>query len=134
MRFSPRQVDTKVGGSVTVALIMEAGSDVAATPMTLKFDPRILKLNDAVRGDFMAQGDQQPLFSKNIDNASGTVTIQLGRLPRTPGSYGSGVLFNLNFEAVGKGVATVTIPDFAVLSSQGQKDPARVGRLTVTVK
>ena len=52
-----------------------------------------------VRGDFLASDGQQPVFTKNIMNDTGTATIQLNRQPGTPGVNGGGVLVTLNFQA-----------------------------------
>ena len=102
--------------------------------MEIHFDPKILRLNDVVRGDFFSRDGQQPLFTKNILNDTGTATIQLNRLAGTPGVTGSGVLVTLNFQAVGKGTTAVTISNLSVSNSQGQAIASGTPQLTVNVK
>jgi general secretion pathway protein D len=134
VHFSPSQVDTSPSNSFIVALSLEGGSDVAAAPLQIQFDPKILQLNGVTRGDFFASDGQQPVFTWNILNESGLATIQLNRLPGTPGANGSGVLITLNFQTVGKGSTTVTIPNLSVRSSQGQVLASGSPQLAVNVK
>ncbi|SPE37939.1 Type II and III secretion system protein [Candidatus Sulfopaludibacter sp. SbA6] len=134
VRFSPAQVDTSVSSSITVAVTLDDGKDVAGAPMQIQFDPKILRLNDVVRGDFFSRDGQQPLFSKNILNDAGTASIQLNRMPRTPGISGGGVLVTLNFQAVSKGATAVTITNLPIKDSQGQAIAAGTPRLSVNVK
>jgi len=127
-------VDTSVSSSITVAVTLDDGKDVAGAPMQIQFDPKILRLNDVVRGDFFSRDGQQPLFSKNILNDAGTASIQLNRMPRTPGISGGGVLVTLNFQAVSKGATAVTITNLPIKDSQGQAIAAGTPRLSVNVK
>ena len=64
-----------------------------------QFDPKVVKLNDAGRGDFFSSDGQIPLFTKNIQNDAGAAAMNLNRLPNSPGVSGSGVLTTLIFQA-----------------------------------
>jgi general secretion pathway protein D len=134
VHFSPSQVDTSLSNSFSVTLSLDGGVDVAAVPLQVQFDPKILQLNDVVRGDFFSRDGQQPVFTKDYRNDSGTATIQLNRLPGTPGATGSGALVTLNFQTVGKGSTNVTIPNLSVRSSQGQVLATGSPQLAVNVK
>jgi general secretion pathway protein D len=134
VHFSPAQVDTSVSSSITVALTLDEGKDVTGAPLEIQFDPKILRLNDIVRGDFFSRDGQQPLFAKNILNDTGTASIQLNRMAGTPGVTGSGVLVTLNFQAVSKGTTAVTISNLSVKNSQGQAIASGTPRLSVNVK
>ncbi|HEV3197211.1 MAG TPA: cohesin domain-containing protein [Bryobacteraceae bacterium] len=134
VHFSPSQQDTSQSSNFMVALSLEGGTDVAAAPLQIQFDPKILQLNGVARGDFFSSDGQMPVFTWNILNESGAATIQLNRLPGTPGVNGSGVLITLNFQAVGKGSTTVTIPNLSVRSSQGQVLATGSPQLVVNVK
>ena len=60
------------------------------------------------------------IFTKNILNDAGDATINLNRMPGASGVSGSGTLVTLTFQAVGRGVATVSVPQFTARNSQGQ--------------
>jgi general secretion pathway protein D len=134
IRFLPTQVVTSVQGSITVALVIENGSDVASAPMQLQFDPKVVRLTDIGRGDFLSSDGQVPVFTKNIMNDTGSAILNLNRQPGTPGSSGSGVLVTLILQGVGKGVTNVTIPNLSVRNSQGQVVASGSPSVAVTVK
>ncbi len=120
VRFLPAQVETTPQGTMTVALIIENATDVSSAPLQVTFDPKVVKLNDAGRGDFFSSDGQTPVFTKNIQNDAGAAAMNLNRLPNTPGVSGSGVLTTLVFQGVAKGSTTVTVPNLTVRNAQGQ--------------
>jgi general secretion pathway protein D len=134
VHFTPAQVDTSQGANVVVTIALEGGTDVASAPMQIAFDPKFLRLNDITRGDFLSSDGQQPTFTKNILNDTGAATVQLGRLPGTPGVNGAGTLVTLNFQAVGKGSTAVLVPNLTVRNSQGQVVSTSSPQLTVNIR
>jgi general secretion pathway protein D len=134
VRFLPAQTQTTVQGTITVALVIENGSDVAAAPMQFQFDPKVVRLNDIGRGDFLSGDGQVPVFTKNIQNDNGTAIINLNRQPGTAGSNGSGVLVTLIFQGVGSGSTSVTIPNLSIRNSQGQVVASGSPSITIAVK
>jgi len=113
---------------------MEGGADVASAPIQIQFDPKLLRLNDVLLGDFFTKDARQPVFTKNILNDTGSAVIQLSRPPGTPGVDGSGTLVTLNFQALARGTAVVTIPHLAVRNTKGAIVSNSTPQLTVTVK
>jgi general secretion pathway protein D len=115
--FRPAQVAAELSSTFSVAVTLQGGVDVTSAPMQIQFDPKVVRLNDVTAGDFLAQGGVQPVLAKNIENDSGTATIQLSR---EGGVSGTGTLAILNFQAIARGGTIVAIPDLRVLNSQGQ--------------
>jgi general secretion pathway protein D len=134
VRFLPPQVEINAQGTTTVALIIENATDVSSAPLQVTFDPKVVKLNDAGRGDFFSSDGQIPVFTKNIQNDAGAAAMNLSRLPDTPGVSGTGVLTTLIFQAVAKGSTTVTVPNLTVRNAQGQVVFSGSPRLTISVK
>ena len=134
MRFSPSQVDTGVSSSVNVSVTLDDVKDVGVAQMQIQFDPKILRLNGITRGDFFSRDGQQPLFTKDSRNDSGTASIQLNRMPGSPGVSGGGVLATFDFQTVGKGATAVTISSLSLKNSQGQAIAAGTARLPFNVK
>jgi len=134
VRFLPPQVETGPQGAVTVALIIENATDAASAPLQVTFDPKVVKLNDAGRGDFFSSDGQIPVFTKNIQNDAGAAAMNLNRLPNLPGVSGSGVLTTLMFQAVAKGSTTVTVPNLTVRNTQGQVIFSGSPQVTINVK
>ena len=132
--FNPSQVEANQGGTVTVTLAVEGATDLTAAPMQIQFDPKVLSLTDAVPGGFLGSDGRQPMFTKNIQNESGTASIQLNRPAGSPGLSGSGALITLTFQAVGKGSSTITIPNLTLRNSQGASLTSASPQVGVTIK
>jgi len=133
--FTPSQVDTKVGQSISVTVAIDRASDLAAAPMIVQFDPKVLKLNDVTEGSALSAGGQQTVFTKNIQNDAGKASIQLSLPPGKPGvDTTAGTLVTLNFQAVETGISSVTIPFLTVRNSRGQVIASNSPQLTVSVK
>jgi general secretion pathway protein D len=131
--FQPSQADTTLSATLNVVVAVENAADLSSAPMQIQFDPKILRLNNVTVGSLM-QGNQQPAFTQNVLNDNGSATIQLSRLPGTGGVSGSGALVNLSFQAVGRGMSTVTIPNLTLSNSQGQPITVANPQLSVTVR
>jgi general secretion pathway protein D len=134
VHFLQPQAETTPQAVMPVALVIENASDVSSAPLQITFDSKVVKLNDASRGDFFSSDGQIPVFTKNIQNDAGAAAINLNRLPGTTGVSGSGVLATMIFQGVAKGSTTVTIPNLTVRNSQGQVVFTGTPQMTITVK
>jgi hypothetical protein len=132
--FVPAQASTEVNGTVTVSLMVENAADLASTPMQVRFDPKILRLNDVVRGNLLTSDGQQVAFSKNVLNDTGEATVNVSRFPTTGGVSGSGSLVTFVFQAVGRGDTIVTAPQLTLRNSQSQPILTAAPQLSVSVK
>jgi general secretion pathway protein D len=134
VQFAPGQVQTRVGGQVVVSVTLDGGTDVAFAPLEIRFDPKVLRLNDVVPGTLLGNDGQQPVFTKNIMNDNGTASVQLSRRPGAAGVNGSGTLVTMQFQAVGRGETIVTIPQVSVRNSHGQPVASGSPQLTVNIQ
>lgn len=130
--FVPDKVETTVGGTVTVSLVLENATDLMGAPIQIKFDPKILRMNDVVKGTLL--GGEEAMFTKNIMNDTGDAAVTLQRAPRSGGVSGSGTLVTMSFQAVGPGVASVSVPQFTPRNTQAQPLLTASPVLMVTVK
>lgn len=134
VNFVPAQVETTLGGSFNVNLVMANATDLFSAPLQIKFDPKVLKLNDVAQGNLMASDGQQATFTKNIQNETGEADITLNRLPGTGGITGSGMLVTLSFTTLARGATSVSAPAFSPSNSQGQPIANSSPLLTVNVR
>jgi general secretion pathway protein D len=132
--FVPAQANAQINGTITVSLLVENAADLASTPMQVRFDPKVLRLNDVARGNLLASDGQPVAFSKNILNDTGEATVNVSRFPTTGGVSGSGSLVTLVFQAVGKGETIIAVPQLTLRNSQSQPILTAAPQLTVTVK
>jgi len=120
LSFGAPSVRTNLSEAVTLNLELENGTDIAGAPMRITWDPKVLRLNDASRGGLLAIDGQQPIYTRNIRNDAGEVTIVLNRLPGSSGVSGTGSLVTLVFQAVGKGATEVKVAEVSLRNSQMQ--------------
>jgi general secretion pathway protein D len=135
LSFAPSAAEGQLGSAITVPLLIENASDLFTTPLHLKFDPKVVRLNDVVPGGLLTS-DGKPILppSKNILNDTGEATVTLTRAPGAGGVSGSGTLVTFVFQAVGKGSTTVSLEGMAMRDSKLNQIQAAPPRLTVTVK
>ena len=118
-----------------VNVALDNGSDVAAAPMIVQFDPKLLKLNDITQGNVFSSGGQPAVFTKNIQNDAGRASIQLNVPNSSPGvNAASGTLVTLNFQAIQPGAANVSIPFLTLRNSQGQVIASSSPQLVINVR
>ena len=133
--FSPRARGGALGSAITVALMVENASDLFTAPFRMKFDPKIVRLNDVMAGGLLTS-DGKPVLppSKNIMNDTGEASITLSRMPGSGGVSGGGVLVTFVFQAIGKGTTTVSFTDFALRDSKLQQIPGAPPPVIITVR
>ena len=132
--FNPGGLEVTAGGSVTVSLAVENVTDLFSAPLRFKFDPNVLRLDEVTRGNFLSGDGRDVLFTRNIQNSTGDVTINLRRNTGASGVSGSGTLVTLIFQVIGKGVTTVTAPGLSFSDSRGQGILSASPQMNVTIK
>jgi len=132
--FVPPHYETIMGQSFNVNLTIANATDLFSAPLQIRFDPRVLKLNDVTQGSLMSSDGQQATFTKNIQNDTGEADVTLNRLPGTGGVTGSGMLVTLSFTALARGATGVSAPAFSPTNSQGQPISNSSPLLTVMVR
>lgn len=134
LRLVTPEAKAALSGNVTVTLAVENVTDLFGAPLRIGYDPKILRLNEVVRGGLLAGDGQQPIFSRNIRNDAGEATVVLNRLPGSPGVSGSGTLVTLMFQAVGKGETEVRLTEVTLRDSQMQPMTVSAPTVAVTVE
>ena len=129
---SPAEVNT--GGKLTVAVSIENAQDASSASFALSFNPKALKLVTVQDGGFLSQGGNASSLSPAIDNDNGKATVSLTRPAGSAGVSGSGVLANLQFEAVGPGTASITFSQASVADASQTPLPTSSSGTQVTVK
>ena len=134
VRFAPAAVEATPGAAVNVSVQIDNVADLfSASPIRVKYDASLLKLNDATPGELFTRDGVHITSVKDIRNEVGEATLTIARAPGTKGISGTGSVLMLNFTAIGKGAGTVTLPDFNLKSSQLQPVAATPGELPVKV-
>jgi len=134
VRFDQPATGLKAGAPLTLNLQVDNAADLFGAPMRLKWDPKVLRLNDVSRGPLLASDGQQPIFTRNIRNDEGEAVVVLNRAAGAPGVSGSGTLLTLTFQAVGKGSTAVSVLDLSLRNAQMQPVAAQPAPAMVNVE
>jgi len=111
LTFNPGAIMVQVGAAVNVSLAIENATDLVSVPVKVKWDPKILRLNQVTPAGLMTPGANVNAPSLDIRNDSGEATIEISRTALVGGVTGSGALMQFTFTAVGKGSAAITVTD-----------------------
>jgi general secretion pathway protein D len=134
VKFAPASVDVKQGAPVNVSVQIDNAADLfSASPIRIKYDPALLKLNDASPGELFTRDGVHITSVKDIRNEVGEATLTIARAPGTKGISGTGSVLMLNFTAIGKGAGTISLPDFSLKNSQLQPVAAAPSEIQVKV-
>ena len=133
LTFAPGTMTVKVSEAVNVTLNLDSVKDLFSAPVRIKWDPKVLRLNDATRGTVLGAADQS-VFTRNIRNDEGEVTVVYSRVSGATGVTGSGPMLKLVFQAIGQGIAEVRVVDAGLRDGQMQPVTATLQPLQVKVE
>jgi general secretion pathway protein D len=131
LSFQPGVVQVSPNAPFTLTVRMDNAVDASSvTPLRIKFDPALVRLNDATAGDLLGR----VATVKDIRNDTGEATLTLTRPPGAAGVSGSGALATLSFTAVGRGAGTVSITQANVKNSRLETLPVTLASVPVRVQ
>jgi hypothetical protein len=121
--FLPGNVDTQLSQTVNVTIYAENVTNLASAGAHLQYDPKILHINDVVAADLIQKNSSPLQPSKNILNDAGQADLTISRAPKDGGASGSGGLFTIIFQAVGRGNTSVTVMGLTLNAADGNGGP-----------
>jgi general secretion pathway protein D len=133
LSFVPPAVQAQLSAQVVVGLQVDNANDLAGVPIKVRWDPKILRLNQVTPAGLLAGAGGNPP-SLDIRNDTGDASISVSRVAGAPGVSGTGPLLQLKFTAVGKGIATVSVTDAPLKSSSQQPIAVQPPSVSVTVQ
>ena len=110
-------------------------TDLFSAPIKVKWDPKILRLNQVVAGALIGQ-ESQKMNPPTLDirNDSGEASIEISRVTGAGGVTGAGTLAQFTFMAIGKGTTTIAVTDASLKDSKQQPIAASLPSIAVTVQ
>jgi general secretion pathway protein D len=132
--FSPSPAQAKLGAPFAVTLQVEGAVDLYAAPVKIKWDPKLLRLEQAAPGALLTGDGQKVNAPLDIRNDAGEATVTLTRLPGAPGINGSGSLLVYSFTAIGKGPGTITVTEYGLTNSKKEALTVSPTELPFTVE
>jgi general secretion pathway protein D len=132
--FAPGTVQTQLSSMIILGLQAENVTDLAAVPVKIRWDPKILRLERIAPGTLLIQDGNVTAPSLDIRNDTGDASVDINRVAGTAGVNGSGPLMVFQFTAVGKGSSSVSVSDVNLKDSKQQPISVTAPSVTVTVQ
>ena len=127
----PASLQAGLSGPVSLTLMVQNATDLFSAPVRLKWDPKVLRLNEVKTGSLFSQDGFAAGPTVDIRNDAGEATVGIARTAGAAGVNGSGALLELSFVAVGKGTAKVEVTEANLQNSK--TEPIRVSPVSVPV-
>lgn len=134
LSFDPDNAELKVGEKRQFGLQVKSEAPLGLAVITLRFDPRILKIKAISPGALFAEAKTAPTITQSIDE-HGLVLLSL-----TPAAGSTvtadGTLLNLDVEAVGAGDSTLAfdLSNVHLVASDGRPLLLQIEPIKLTVK
>ena len=133
--FLPASVQAATGATVTVSIQADSVANLSAvSPLRIKYDPELLRLDDIVPGDLFTRAGVNPASVKDIRNDAGEASLTVTRPPTAAGVSGSGTIAVLTFTATGNGEAPLTISEVSLKDLQNAPLAATATSLSVRIQ
>jgi general secretion pathway protein D len=120
------------GTTFSVPVVLTGGTDIAAVPVRISYDPAKLSLVNVDKGDFLGR-DGQAWDLSHRDDPPGLIVINAERTGKT-GISGAGEVFVLSFRAKAAGESAIEITHPGAVNSTRQQVPVQGGRVSIQVK
>jgi len=134
LRFDPASITTTNGGTFTVNVTMNGGTDVASVPLQITYDPKHLSVVKIDNGDFLTR-DGQPVALVNRDDVNiGVLVASASRPPGSGGVTGQGTVFTVTLQAKQPGDTVLSITRPGARNSQQQPIQVLGSQMTVKVQ
>lgn len=131
LRLEPAAASLKVGATTTIKVRMENIQDLFSASLLLRYDPKLLSLEDVQHGDFLSGGTQEVAIVQRIDKDKGEAGIFTTRQPNTAGVDGTGVLMTLLVKRLADGPASLQVLEVGTRSSRQKFLPVKITQGTV---
>lgn len=131
--ITPQSQSAAVGSEVTVAIEVDGDAEINNAGMRVAYDARVLRFVEAREGNLLSSDGNETSFQTSAA-AAGSVAVGIGRVGSGEGVYAGGTLFELVFEAVAEGDATIQVTTAAIRDADGRPLPVQFERADVRVQ
>ena len=134
LSFASGNTDLKVGEKRQLVLRVKSDAPLGTALLTLRFDPKVLKINSISLGDLFANVKTAPTLTQSIDE-HGMMLVSL-----TPAAGSSvaadGALLNIDIEALAAGDCNLAfdLSNVHVVASDGRPLLLQIEPIKLTVK
>ncbi len=133
MSLLPSVSSQTVGSTFTMTVQATGARDLAAVPMEVQFNPKVLSLQNVDTGDLLSK-DHQAVALVHRDDGNGNLVLNESRPPGVPGVNGDGSLCVLTFKVLAPGSTTVALTKVGAKNSMQANYPAIGSQATINAK
>lgn len=131
LRFQPAELTLTPGQSTVLALVVDNVHDLASVPLLLRYDPKVLAVEDIRDGGFLSGGLQSVAIVHHEDATRGEVVVSIMRPPSAGGVSGSGTLLGIVVRALAAGTTRLEVA--ASQARDAQQRPVALAATAATV-
>jgi len=121
------------GATFQVSVVLTGGTDIAAVPLQISYDPAALSLLNVDNGDFLGRNGQAVALVHR-DDGPGSININASLPPGAAGINGAGVVCVLTLQAKAAGDSVIAITRPGAVNSSQQFLTAEGARINIQVK
>jgi len=121
------------GATFQISVVLTGGTDIAAVPLQMSYDPAALSLLNVDNGDFLGRNGQAVALVHR-DDGPGSVNINASLPPGAAGINGAGVICVLTFQAKAAGDSVIAITRSSAVNSSQQQLAAEGARINIQVQ
>ena len=133
LTINPLTEPVPTGATFKVPVMISGGTDIAAVPLQIQYDPAKLSLVNVDNGDFLGR-DGKPVTLIHRDDGPGQVNINASRPPGAPGLSGAGTVCVLSFQARAAGESNLVIKHPTAMNSAQKLLQATGSQVSIVVK
>jgi general secretion pathway protein D len=131
--FAPQPAPVAPGATFQVSVVISGGTDIAAVPLQITYDPAKLSLLNVDNGDFLSRNGQAVALVHR-DDGPGSVNINASLPPGAAGINGAGVICVLTFQAKASGDSVIAMTKPSAVNSSQKYLAAQGARVNIQVK
>lgn len=117
--LQPSTASTKLNSAVTMTIYAENVVNLADVATQIQYDPKILRIVNIVLGDLPGTNLAPLDLTKTVLDDVGRADMRVSRGSNGGVTSGSGSLFTVVFQAIGRGTGTVTLNSVAIRNPEG---------------
>jgi general secretion pathway protein D len=131
LAFEPSALKIAPGQTATLALVVRNASDLYSIPLILRYNPKVIAVEDVRNGGFLSGGTQAIAIFHHEDAQHGQSIISVMRPPASGGVNGSGTLVGIVVRGLATGVSPLTIEQ--VNAKNPQQKPLKFETRSATI-
>lgn len=134
LALTPSTNELRVGEKRRLAVEVNSEAPLGMAVLTLRFDPKVVKINSVTAGTLFANAKTAPTITQSIDE-HGVLLVSITPAAGAPMS-GKGELLHLDIEAIAGGDSALTfdLNNVHLMASDGRNTVLQIEPIRLTVK